>query len=251
MNHLLLLSVDLKSWQVTSKSHGTLLDRSINEETKQKYAKKLKEADYTCYYCGFRSQEWQEIDHINHDHHDNSESNLRVVCPLCHQCHHLNSANINSGGHLIWLPELSQTELNHLCRVLFIAHRIKIESNGRNQNFIVENSLSHIWSDIFLSRKSFLDQQFGVGCSDLGQFGQILLDIQQNDPKKYANREGWLKHFKLLPNPKRFHVQTEFWKNDLINQPETVINNWLNLANQIENVKLDTKDKIKGLFDDF
>ena len=237
----LLLSVDLKSWQETSTSHGTLIDHSVSPEIIDIYRKVMIRDDHTCHYCGFRSvlhpetsdfKSRQEIHHKNHDHTDFSESNLVTVCPLCHQAHHLNSAYINNGAELIWLPEITQQELNHLCRALFVANQIREESGGKYKNYISDLAFSYIWQTLLYNRKTILETKFGEGCSDLGKFAQVLLDIQQEQPKKYQNRSSWVKHFKLLPNPRRFHEQIQFWKEHNFKNLE--IHNWVKLAKKLE-----------------
>lgn len=228
----LLLSVDLQSWKETSTSHGTLIDRNVKPDVIEWYKKIMERDDYTCFYCGFKSMGRQEIDHKNHDHTDYSETNLTTVCPLCHQVNHLNSAYINNGGELIWLPELTQQELNHLCRALFVANQIKEDNGGKYKNFILDNGFPYIWQTLFFSRKKILDNKFGEGCSDLGKFAQVLLDIKNENPKKYLNRREWIKNFKLLPNPRRFHEQIQYWKEH--NFKDLEVHNWIKLAKKVD-----------------
>lgn len=45
----------------------------------------------------------------------------RFLCPLCHSCLHLDAAGRRKAGKIIWLPELSQEELNLLCLAHFVA----------------------------------------------------------------------------------------------------------------------------------
>jgi hypothetical protein len=47
----------------------------------------------------------------------------RWVCPLCHACLHLDIAGRMRAGKIIWLPELTQEELNILCLASFLAMR--------------------------------------------------------------------------------------------------------------------------------
>lgn len=228
----LLLSVDLKSWQITSTSHSTLAEKPADEAKLNTYRRVMERDDHTCFYCGFRSDKFQEVHHLNDDHDDNTENNLVTVCPLCHQSHHLNAASINNGATLIWLPELTQQELNHLCRVMFIAEQIKDDSGGSSKNFIVDNAYSWIYGDLMETRKRTLEEKFGTGSSDLGIFAQILLDIKTENPKQYRARADWIRSFKLLHKPARFYLQTQYWKENVINMP---VYRWVSLANKIEN----------------
>lgn len=231
----LLLSVDLKSWQVNNIAHGTIYNRELKEKDPSKielFKKVLEKYNYTCYYCGFQSNELQEVHHFNGDHDDYSPSNLTCVCPLCHQSHHLNSAYIHNGAELIWLPELTQQELNHLCRALFVANQIREESGSKNNHFILDNGFSYIWQNILYSRKKILNTKFGDGASDLGKFAQVLLDIKETQPNLYKNRANWIKGFKLLHNPNRFILQTQHWKNH--NFKNIQVHNWIKLAKKLE-----------------
>lgn len=47
----------------------------------------------------------------------------KYLCPLCHSCLHLDVAGRRKAGKIIWLPELSQEELNLLCMASFVALR--------------------------------------------------------------------------------------------------------------------------------
>lgn len=228
----LLMSVDKMSWQITSISHGSLYDRQVSKDVIAIYEKVMKRDDYTCFYCGFRSEMYQELHHLNHNHKDHREENLKTVCPLCHQSHHLNSTYLNNGAELIWMPELTQAELNHLCRVLFVANQLKEDSGAKNKHFILNHSIGYIWQMLFYSRKKILDTRISKGCADLGNFAQVLLDVKEEQPRTYENREQWIKNFKLLHNPSRFHMQTQYWKENIFN--DLPINKWIRLASKID-----------------
>ena len=231
LNNNLLLSVSPHSWQITDISHGSLLERKKDQSIIEIYKSAMERDDYTCYYCGFKSMKFQEVHHLNDNHNDNTLENLVTVCTLCHQSHHLNSAAINNGAELIWLPELTQAELNHLCRALFVANQIKEDTGNRNKHFIINNSLAYIWQTLFYSRKTVLETKIATGCSDLGNFAQVLLDIRVENPKAYTQREHWIKHFKLLPNPNRFQLQTKYWKEHDFKELE--IHQWIKLATDL------------------
>ena len=139
----LILSIDAKSINVISLSHGSLLDRSVSPEVIEIYKEAMERDKFTCRYCGFHCEKGQEVNHINHDHSNHLLSNLETVCSLCHQSFHLNSVDINKSAELIWLPEMTQEELNHLCRTLFVAQRYKDNANGTSNNFILNNSIDN------------------------------------------------------------------------------------------------------------
>jgi intracellular multiplication protein IcmJ len=71
-----------------------------------------------CVFCAFDAPEYQEVHHINGDHDDDSPDNLECACPLCHATQHLGLAGMQRKGELIYLPEISQVELNWMVRWL-------------------------------------------------------------------------------------------------------------------------------------
>ena len=93
--------------------------------------------DYTCQFCGFKSTKHQEITNLDHDYRNNKANNLATSCPFCAQCSFLEAVGKSEfgGGTLIYLPEMTQAELNGLCHALFTS--IAKDSNEWNgYNFI-------------------------------------------------------------------------------------------------------------------
>jgi len=73
----------------------------------------LRRDNHTCLFCGFRSTQFQRAVPF--------EGNGVTVCSFCEQVLELERAGLMGGGLLIWLPEISQTELNHIARSAYIA----------------------------------------------------------------------------------------------------------------------------------
>lgn len=76
----------------------------------------LKRNNYTCQECGFVCTSHQEVHHINGDHTDNRLENLETLCTYCHGTQHIGFTGQMKRGVLIWLPELSRSELINICR---------------------------------------------------------------------------------------------------------------------------------------
>lgn len=191
----LILSATRSSWQVPA-HHGTEFDKGSLKDIRLKV---LARDQNVCQCCGFKATKWQEVHHINDDHSDNSLSNLATICALCHQCFHLGLAGSTAGGMLIWLPEMTQIELNHLCRALFVAMRDEKEK------------ISHSASGLFLSlesRGTFMEQHFAAGASDPAVMGQAFLKMK---PAEYEARASFLKNIRLLPLKARFEPQIKYW----------------------------------------
>ncbi len=73
----------------------------------------LKRDDFTCRFCGFRAVQYQKL--------VPTKDGLVTACGFCEQVTVLDRANVTGGGVLIWLPEISQAELNHVVRAIYIA----------------------------------------------------------------------------------------------------------------------------------
>lgn len=218
----LILSAHRKSWQLSS-LHGT----EAEKQNSKLWEQVLKRDNYTCYYCNFVSQRWQEVHHLNEDHTDNAMGNLVTVCPLCHQNHHLNGVSTTNGGKIIWLPELSQQELNYLCRSIFIAMETNTNDESDESKMPFQKMALSIYQ-AFEGRTIIVDQHFHVGGSDPGIFGQVLLNMGSEQPNK---KNDAMKNFKLLHSPSRFPVQIKYWKNTLFH--DIPIETWDQLANNL------------------
>ena len=90
----------------------------LSKDMKQKI---LTRDDHTCQCCTFKSQKYQEILFLDHDHTNFSEENLKTVCIFCHQCFNLETVNVMRSGVLLWLPEMSQSDLHHIARAIYVA----------------------------------------------------------------------------------------------------------------------------------
>jgi intracellular multiplication protein IcmJ len=81
--------------------------------SKSKAEKILKHDDFTCRFCGFRSTQYQRIVPF--------EGEFVTVCSFCEQVLSLERAGMMGSGVLIWLPEITQAELNHIARAIYVA----------------------------------------------------------------------------------------------------------------------------------
>jgi intracellular multiplication protein IcmJ len=78
---------------------------------------------FTCAYCGFKSERFQEIRPANPDGvaRYNRADDWVTCCHMCDQVMALERTGMMGEGVLIWLPEMEQSELNHLVRSLYVA----------------------------------------------------------------------------------------------------------------------------------
>lgn len=194
----LLLSASRASWAVSSQ-HGTEWEK--HKILTPAFKKSVFERDgYICQGCSWRSERFQEIHHKNDNHSDHRLENLETLCPLCHQVFHLPLAATTSGGIVIWLPEISQAELNLLCIGLFVAQQ--------NPNSKYAQSARRLFSTLH-GRSTFVEEKLGK--SDPGAIGQVLLNLK---PEDYAAREEFVGPLRLLPFKSRFETQVDYWASE-------------------------------------
>lgn len=222
----LLLSASKKSWRMSS-SHGTEFDAKFASSYKKVWTDVWKRDDYKCHFCDFRSLKHQEIHHLNEDHSDNSPDNLVTVCPLCHQSSHLDSMSLVNGGRIIWLPEMSQQELNYICRSAFLASEYVQNSKEKDKSAIFK--MAKIIESSFEERAAVVEQHIYQGASDPATFASALMDFEKD---MYEDRSEYVKNFKLLHFQTRYPVQTKYWSRETFKG--IPVESWLNLVPRVE-----------------
>lgn len=192
--HDLQLAVNLHGWQI--------FVRRREDKAFQPVATKVFERDnYTCQYCGFQAKEYQEVANIDGNYRNNKLSNLITACCFCLQCLFIESAGMDeiSGGQLIYLPEMTQADLNSFCHVLFCAM-----GNGTGY----QDTAQAIYRG-FKFRSQIIENKFGPGTSHPNTLGQLILEYQVTHPE--ANFDYILKDLRLLPSYTKFRIQLDAW----------------------------------------
>ena len=167
----------------------------------QLYEKKVLQRDqYTCQFCGFQAQIHQDVVNLDGDYYNNKMENLITACCFCAQCFFLESVGVGGygGGTLVYVPELSQAELNVLCHVLFCAITNDTGYKASAQTIYLG----------FKVRSQQIEDKFGEGTSDPAIFGHLLIDSGTIEPEKLTQM---LDGVRLLPSRARFRVQIESW----------------------------------------
>ena len=174
--------------------------RKVDERFKAFEKKVLNRDRYTCQFCGFQARLFQEIVNLDNDYTNNKFPNLVTACCFCAQCFFIESVGVGGygGGTLIYLPELTQSELNSLCHVLFCA--ITNDTGYKT-------SAQNIYRS-FKFRSQIVEEKFGEGTSDPGLFGQLMIDANVTDE---SIREQLFKNILLLPSRAKFRKQIEKW----------------------------------------
>ncbi|MGQ3892565.1 type IVB secretion system protein IcmJDotN [Legionella sp. CNM-4043-24] len=173
--------------------------RKADERFKAFEAKVLQRDAYTCQFCGFQARLFQDVVNLDGNYTNNRLSNLATACCFCAQCFFIESVGVGGygGGTLIYLPELTQAELNSLCHVLFCA--ITNDTGYKSSAQTIYRS--------FKARSQAVENKFGEGTSDPAIFGQLIIDsgTSPEDTKKLFT------NIRLLPSRARFRKQIERW----------------------------------------
>jgi len=161
----------------------------------------LKDGDYTCEFCGFKSDKRQHIHHLDDNHNNNKRSNLVIACSLCHMCCHIGFAGEKSLGDLIYLEQdigIKQADLNNIIRFLWIGQ----ESKDSVISEYSENMLDRFYNMTTHARRI-------LRTNDLSVFGDFLMSLSDRD---YKAREEKIKGFYFLPNKEGFKADIDVWK---------------------------------------
>ncbi len=167
----------------------------------QGYELKVLQRDhYTCQFCGFQAKLYQDVINLDNDYSNNKLTNLITACCFCAQCFFVESVGVGGygGGTLVYLPELTQAELNSLCHVLFcaIANDTGYKSSAQT---IYRN---------FKFRSQTIEDKYGEGTSDPAILGQLIIDSGVRDQEVL---DKIFNNVRLLPSRAKFRKQIEHW----------------------------------------
>lgn len=154
---------------------------------------------YTCQFCGFQAKLYQQVVNIDGNYQSNKIDNLATACCFCAQCFFVESVGMGEygGGTLVYLPELTQGELNSFCHVLFCAI---------TNNTGYKSTAQSLYRS-FKFRSEVVEDKYGEGSSDPTSFGQMLVDASIE--KQVAQQ--MFKDIRLLPSRAKFRRQIEKW----------------------------------------
>jgi intracellular multiplication protein IcmJ len=195
--------------------------------------------NHTCNFCGFQSKKFQLVlDRSKTElaKQDNKiaaltgDDALVTSCIFCHQCFHLEKVADMKSGTLIWMPELTQPQLHHLARSIYVARitqgpmadmaRRTLEMIMKRREEAIERVktddpriLSLVLKD-YIPRKAYdarhkkldgirlfpLDRRtVKEGDLEFNQFPQILAYWRSKDgPFAALNPNDWINHYAQL-----------------------------------------------------
>ncbi|MCB9964139.1 MAG: HNH endonuclease [Rhodospirillales bacterium] len=149
----------------------------------------LKRDDHSCHYCQFRAEKYQLIHHLDGNPNNQTLANMVTTCMFCHQCFHLEDVAPMGSGVLIWMPEISQPDLNNLARSIYIA-RI-------SQGVMSETAKSML--EVIMERRN--DARNRLGTDDPFVLATVLTDFLTK--QAYERRNEKLDGVRLFPLDRR------------------------------------------------
>lgn len=185
----LTLTANMDGWRIFNA-------RRKNSEFQKVAQKVLVRDKYTCQFCGFKDLLHQEIANLDGNYRNNHLENLATSCALCLECNFLGVTGRED--RIIFLPQMSQADLNHFTRVLFC---------------LIASSTPYVEGAKSLYRNlrqliQPVDEAFGKDASVSDLFGQSLLDTQGITAQ---NQKKVMQSLRLLPNQQHFTEQVTHW----------------------------------------
>jgi len=170
-------------------------NRQVSNNPEEDKKKILERDDCTCQFCGFRSEKYQEVFHINGFEDDFRDKNCLTACPFCYQCFYLDKVSEMRSGILIWLPEISQKDLNILMRGLYAGRLVK-GGIGEAANKMIE---------ALMNRREEATKR--LGSDDPATLAIIFKDFLTEKHYQFAPKitEG----IRLLPRDKRMVMEDD------------------------------------------
>lgn len=185
---------------------------------------------HTCQCCGFKSDKYQEVHQID-PASGLKEDNLTTVCIFCQQCFALDDVVKMRSGILLWLPEISQADLHHIARALYVA-RISQGPMSETARKIL---------DTLMTRRADVRERLGT------DEPSVLVNVLQDyiSRKKYAERSKRLNGIRVFPLDRRIIREQDlefnqfpqilaYWRSKEGPFAGKIPNNWIDLYKNVE-----------------
>ncbi|MBE2192047.1 MAG: HNH endonuclease [Alphaproteobacteria bacterium] len=145
--------------------------------------------DHTCQCCGFQAKKYQEVHFLDQNVSNLTMDNMVTACIFCHQCFNLDMACTMRSAVLVWLPELSQVDLHHVMRAVYVA-RI-------SQGPMAEAARATL--DSLMARRD--EVRHRIGTDDPYVLATVMKDFLTS--RYYADRGNRLEGVRLMPLDRR------------------------------------------------
>lgn len=184
------------NWERFSSRKDNKLFKSIREKI-------LKRDKYTCQYCRYRTP-YLEVINCDSDYNNNTMKNLVAACELCAKCTLLDFYSIGYEGtdKIIYLPDITQEQLNHLCRIVFC--KITLEGDVAYNAQMILSQLQN--------RAVWLDEKTKANLSQPALF--VHYKSLKDSDMKLISQLRW------LPSQESFAEYIPKWKEQFVFEDE-------------------------------
>lgn len=158
-------------------------------KTKAMKEEALQRDGNTCRFCGFHALKYQRVIACA----DAGDPPYATVCTFCEQCLMPETTGITGAGLLVWLPELTQVQLNHIVRAIYVARSLREDEGGEALANMATRAL-----DMITSRRA--DAKRRLGSDDPILLATIMQENLSPEEKQTALTK--LEGVRLLPAEK-------------------------------------------------
>ncbi|WP_205299909.1 HNH endonuclease [Pantoea sp. Tr-811] len=199
--------------------------RKLSSEAYSKLRTSVWQRDnYTCRFCGFKSAKYQELHALDGNADNCTKENLITACNLCRQVHHLGACAMNDTGFFVAVQELTQTEINHIARCIYVCERL--------EDVAANEKLTSLLAAFKFRGNDTLKEVFGGEVITVLGVAETLASKTLVSDEEYERRAEWLAPLRLFPTKQAFKDgQLEYYaaNNRALFLPE----NWSALASQL------------------
>lgn len=178
---------------------GRVLPPEVHRPSDDLRAAVLDRDGHACRYCGFVDRKSPEINYTGPARKKGvAEPAIKgpppaehyvTACTFCHQCFHIERIERMQSGAVIWLPEIGQAALHHICRAIYV---------GRiSQGPMAEAARDAM--EALLARKQ--EAVARLGTDNTAILASVLQDFLET--REYRLRAQKLKGFRILPLDRR------------------------------------------------
>lgn len=199
--HDIHLGIHVDAWRLFCLRNG---DPAFSD-----FRDKVFERDHhTCQFCGFQANIYQDVVNLDQDYQNNKLSNMVTACCFCSQCFFMESIGKAEygGGTMVYLPEISQADLNGLCHVLFCAISSNTDYMPTAQAILGGMK----------QRSKLVEEKLGEGMSSPARLSQMLIDTPMDN--REAITRTILSDLRVLPSRTRFKTQLDAWAQSAVNE---------------------------------
>lgn len=169
---------------------------------------------HTCQLCGFKAKKNQRVIDLNGFYREGDKrSNFVTVCPLCEAPNRLSSFGNRDIGAFVYIPELTQSEINHIYHIYWGSLSFTKMSEAHKKEFDdEEGTFTEILGGFInqmAKRNTTATQMYGAGINDFVTIANILFNLPE---KNYENRERMFRHLRFIPNNSFFKKEIEYYE---------------------------------------